>query len=246
VNAPKIQGLTEEERLELAALTAPVLRREDEPALRTKRRRVYVVKRDDPTWTPVREATGADALRGLVAIQDLEHAVVEGVRPAATSCVYCGGPVRAKRTGVPGTLCAACSPRACATCHSPVSGSAARSRFKQGHNPRTVQCRGCANGRPNTSRCLGCATAIAKQAKRCRPCSLAHMTVPRGRCLSCGAELSRASTWQKSKRCQKCCGESHREARRTKAAEGQAGEAQIRNPTATHPRPDKTVPGSTT
>lgn len=97
--AAKIPGLTEEERLELAALTAPVCRREDDAAVKAKRRRVHVVKADDPTWTPIGDADGADVLRGLVKIQELEHAVTDGTRPKTVICELCRKPVAAPRSG---------------------------------------------------------------------------------------------------------------------------------------------------
>jgi hypothetical protein len=98
-DSPRIPGLTEEERLELAALTAPVLRREDDAAMKAKRRRVHIVKAGDPTWTPIGEADGAHVLRGLVKIQELQDKVADGPRSRQIQCGACGKVVMGRKVG---------------------------------------------------------------------------------------------------------------------------------------------------
>jgi len=135
--------LSEAEYLELAALTAPVLRREDEAAMKAKRRRVYVVKRDDENWSADRSkpAEGADVLRGLAKIQELEHVVEDGRRPKTVVCCcrHCKRAILVRKMGgKPPSICyGGCIDCQCGTSVSRESAQSAR------RNLRRASCDSC-------------------------------------------------------------------------------------------------------
>lgn len=119
------RGLTKAERLEAGALVAPVLRSASE---KTLARRIHVVKADDPTWTPIRYAKGADVLRGHARIQELEHVVEEGVRPKEVICEACGRAFRlSPRGGVP-KFCEACARPPCSGCNAALPRTSPKRR----------------------------------------------------------------------------------------------------------------------
>ncbi len=84
-DAAEPRGMNKAERLELAAAVAPSLRSASAKTLARK-----VTLYDPETGEVTGYTTGAEALKGLARIQELEHAVEEGVRPKAVVCKNCG------------------------------------------------------------------------------------------------------------------------------------------------------------
>ncbi len=100
------------EKLELNGYIAPVLRSASD-AVKTRRVTLY----DRETGEVTGYSTGAEALKGLAKVQELEHTVEEGKRPKEIVCVKCGRLVRIQSVGiVPTAMCkeGGCSQATCA------------------------------------------------------------------------------------------------------------------------------------
>lgn len=97
--------LSKAQCLEVAGYVAPVLR---DASPKTLARRITLY--DAETGEVTGYATGAEALRGLAKIQDLELSVEEGVRPATVVCELCGKPFVVGKAGkIPTTCPGGCS-----------------------------------------------------------------------------------------------------------------------------------------
>ena len=125
------------ERLALAAAVAPVLRSATE---QTKRRRIGTLdKAGNPTG---RYVDGAEALKGLARVQELEHAVDDGVRPSEAVCTNCGKMVKVAKGGAIPKVCQAGCDRRCPVggCDRLVSASAARIASRAGRKAICQRC----------------------------------------------------------------------------------------------------------
>lgn len=139
------EGLNRAQRLELAAYVAPVIRGASEKTLKRK-----VTLYDPETGEVTGYATGAEALKGLAKIQDLQHAVGEGVRPKEVVCEACGkvipGPFK---SGIPPKMCrraggcrgqTTCAGEGCNVVPSPDAFKSAFVRRRKGAPWRCVRC----------------------------------------------------------------------------------------------------------
>ncbi len=122
-------ALTRAEELELSGLAAPVLR-----AVKTKtlQRKVYVIKPDDPTWTPVSVTTGKEALRGLAKVMALEHAVQSDAREEETACQLCSNRFRIPpgQRGRPRKFCKTACNIACDGCGAAIVITSGKCRLR--------------------------------------------------------------------------------------------------------------------
>lgn len=147
------------QRLEIAAAIAPSIRGASDKALV---RRFHIVKADDPTWTPISQATGKEALRGLAKLHEIEHAVAEGVRPKEIVCEVCGNLVPVCGSGQ--------LPKRCAeTCAVFCSGGCKKKAPSSAFVPGAVRRR---QGRPWA--CADCTPALRKPKRKLRPAEVAE------------------------------------------------------------------------
>jgi hypothetical protein len=124
------------QRLELAGAVAPALRNATE---KTKSRRIGLI---DANGNVVGYTTGAEALRGLAKIQELEHAVTDDTRPTEIVCRLCGKTVYVRSQ--PGRILSQCS-EVCMGCVTPgcdglLSKQTARKVARLGAPPRCPKC----------------------------------------------------------------------------------------------------------
>lgn len=120
------------QRLALAAAEAPLLRN---ASPKTLARKIGVVHKDGSvTYT-----SGREVLKGLAAIQDLEHAVEEGVRSKELVCELCGKTTPAGKAGSKRVCLDGCDRRCLVdNCEAKVSVNTARR-----YAPRRGRCHAC-------------------------------------------------------------------------------------------------------
>ncbi len=165
VDDPK---MSKAERLELAAIVAPVLR-----SAAVGHRVLKKYNQADFEATGRLEATGfatvSELHRSLLLRQQIEIDVQPGVKPDLSPCKNCGRLVACSKTGnKPRAYCEACLTISCESCGKPLNASGIARNYRLGR-PLPRQCADCNPGVPKTcSRplptCRVCGTQLNRHA----------------------------------------------------------------------------------